>query len=127
MSKFSLFLIDCMDSFIEGCPMFIRHVARSEEGYTGCSTFHGAAYGLFNFGGHQSMTFRILDVGFVLPVTTDEESAEDRFLSLDRFHLLFDNLCQPRGRFEVKVIVVHREEGINVPLVPFLAHHPASM
>ena len=104
-------------------PMGIGHITRSKQANPCSSVFHGNPYSFFNFRRNESMSFRILDLSFVLIVATDEQSAVNRDFAIYRSDLFFYNFADPCRTFKIKIIVIHREVCIQVPFIPFLTYH----
>ena len=73
------------------------------------------------------MAFRIFDVGLVLPVLTDKQTAVNRLFAINGVHFFFRYFAYPGCIFQIEIVVVHREECIDVPFVPFLTNHPFRM
>ena len=116
-----------MYRLIKCFPMGIGHIARSKQTNAGSSVFHGNSYCFFYFRRDESMSFRILDLSFFLVVATDEQSAVNWNFAIYRSDLFFYNFADPCRTFKIKIIVIHREECIQVPFIPFLTYHLLSV
>ena len=57
--------------------MFVGHTGGSEEADAGGTGFPCTVDSLGNLRGEQAGTFRVDDVGLMLPVMADEEAADD--------------------------------------------------
>lgn len=75
--------------------MFIGHIAWNKQCHASGTRFHRTAYCFTDLGRYQSVAFRILDLGLVFPVTTDEQTAVNRLPSVNRGHFLTGNLTYP--------------------------------
>ena len=125
--ELGLYGIRLVDRLIESFPMLIRHVARRKQRHAGRSVLHGASYGLLDLGRDQSMAFRVLDIRLVLPILADEQTAINRLLALHGGYFLFHDRSQPRSVLQIEIVIIHREESVDIPFIPFLTNHPFSV
>ena len=106
--------------------MFGGHASGGEEANAGGSGIAGALDGYAHFGRDEAALLGVFQLHFALPFAADEQAAHHGLVR-DGGHFFGRHLPYPLGGLEIEVVVVHGEDHVNVPLVPFLAHHPVGV
>ena len=99
--------------------MVFRHRSGAEKTDTRSARLHGTRDRFFHFGRKQAVALGILDRSLVAPVAADEQAAVHRdLLRTHALDLFAGNLSDPGSRLQIEIIVIHREESVDRPVVP---------
>ena len=111
-----------LNSFIKFSPMLVGHVGWSKQCNSGSSGLNRTTYSFTDFRWNQTVTFRIFDICLVLPVVTNKQTTVNRLFTVYGSNFFLGYFSNPRSRFQIEVVLVHREEGIDIPFIPFLTN-----